>query len=89
VLIGLDAPALALTAIVEPIALSPLGEVCALSEGLRTYLFMRGELTHRDHWNVAGMPASTHNRVLPQHRCAWLIPDTWQAAKPVPQAAAF
>jgi hypothetical protein len=77
VLIGLDGDRAALTAIVDPYALSPLGEVQALTASRRTYRLRTGMLDPRDRWNIPGHPPGHDLTVLAAHDCTG-IPDGWR-----------
>jgi hypothetical protein len=59
--------------VVDPTPLAPLGEALALIEGRRSYQLLRHNqglaLWVRDHWQIAGSPASDETIVLTDHRC--------------------
>lgn len=73
VLAGLDEDQAALAAIVDPVALSPYGEVEALIGGRKTYELRRqGQglaLWYRHHWHISRFPASDGVIVLASHKC--------------------
>jgi hypothetical protein len=73
VLAGFDDDFAARAVVVDPMPLSPLGEALALIENRRSYELGRYgaglALSLRDHWQIAGRPASDETIVLTDHRC--------------------
>lgn len=81
ILVGLDGDRCAWVARVDPLPLSPIGEVLAILGGRRTYALHAGigrlELVARDRWQIEGAPAGTRYDVVAAHVCG---------AVPLPQA---
>lgn len=71
------------TAACWPTPTTPLGELQALTAGLRTYTALPNDLLHRDDFRIRGRNAN-QARVLVQHRCG----DTPPPPNPVHTAAA-
>ena len=73
VVAGPDEDRMAMPAICDPVALSPLGEALALLEDRRSYRLERykdgSALTLRTHWDIAGHPAGEETIVVCDHRC--------------------
>lgn len=73
ILVGMSEDVMAHVALVDPIALSPLGEALALIDGRNTYQlgkYDRGlALWQRDHWRIAGRAAGPDWIILTDHKC--------------------
>lgn len=73
-LLGGVMPAIA----VDPVALTPLGELQAITAGRRTVEQWQSGLDLRSAWHIAGHPAGADDRehpVRPEHRCGSPPPD--------------
>lgn len=73
VLAGFDEDHCASIVIADPTPLSPLGEALALIENRRSYELCRHgaglALWIRDHWQIAGRPASAETIIVTDHKC--------------------
>jgi len=78
VLVGPNASRCALTATVEPYAITALGEVQALRDGRTTYDLRHGELEYRDRWSIPGKPPGPDRTVVADHRCGHPLADAWR-----------
>lgn len=82
-LTGLDADTCALTVHLEPMALTPAGEVWALQHNRPTYqLHPIWGITPRDRWNTPGNPPSQTTVIVTTHKCAEPIPTDYRLHLP-------
>ncbi len=73
ILVGMSEDVAAFMALVDPVALAPLGEMLALIDGRKTYQLGKYDeglaLWQRDRWQIAGHPASPDWIILTDHKC--------------------
>jgi len=84
VLAGLDDDRCGLVTIVDPYALTDIGEVEALRADRRTYRLRASRLDRRTRWSIPGHPPAHDLTVLAAHDCTG-IPDAWRLP-PAPSA---
>ncbi len=76
ILIGMSEDAAAFRALVDPVALSPLGEALARIDGRKTYVLGKYDeglaLWERTHWQIESQKASPEVWVLADHKCGGL-----------------
>ena len=70
---------------VDPVALTPLGELQALMAGRRTFDHWHEGLDARTAWTIARCPADPDHPVRPEHRCGADPPEHYpQSVQPAP-----
>jgi hypothetical protein len=85
VMAGLDADVLAAPVLCDIQPLTPLGEIAALFEGIRTVSITwegnRFVIDDRDQWRIAGKPAGTapNSDVVTEHVCGRTVPHEMRA----------
>jgi len=82
ILTALDADMYAITARLDPYALTPEGEVWALKSGRATYLLDRSGIHRRTRWNIPGRPPAVDRVVLAWHECPDTTPLVYRLKRP-------